>query len=39
MREKLKALFRKGRGRNLENFIRRDLNPVLQGWMNYFRLS
>jgi len=39
MREKLKALYRKGRGRNLETFIQSDLNPVLRGWMNYFRLS
>jgi RNA-directed DNA polymerase len=39
MRAKLKGLFRTGRGRNLESFIRKDLNPVLRGWMNYFRLS
>lgn len=35
----LKELFRKGRGRNLERFIRQDLNPVIRGWINYFRLS
>jgi RNA-directed DNA polymerase len=39
MKGKLKELFRMGRGRNLESFIRKDLNPVLRGWMTYFRLS
>ena len=35
----LKELFRKGCGRNLERFIEQDLNPVIRGWINYFRLS
>lgn len=35
----LKQLFRRGRGRNLAGFIRVDLNPVLRGWINYFRLA
>jgi RNA-directed DNA polymerase len=35
----LKVLFRKGRGRNLGQFIEQDLNPVIRGWINYFRLS
>lgn len=35
----LRALFRKGRGRNLGQFIQQDLNPVIRGWINYFRLS
>ena len=35
----LKVLFRKGRGRNLQRFIQQDLNPVIRGWINYFRLS
>ena len=39
MREKLKELFRMGRGRKLESFIQKDLNPLLRGWMHYFRLS
>lgn len=39
MRKKLKVLFAKGKGRNLEAMIQKDLNPVLSGWMNYFRLS
>jgi RNA-directed DNA polymerase len=39
IRLKLKALFRVGNGRNLERFIREDLNPVLRGWANYFHHS
>ncbi len=39
MRAKLKQLFRPGRGRNIERLIRETLNPLLRGWMNYFRLS
>jgi RNA-directed DNA polymerase len=35
----LKVLFRKGRGRNLGRLIEQDLNPVIRGWINYFRLS
>lgn len=38
MRAKLKDLFRQGRGRNLERFIK-ELRPVLVGWANYFALS
>ena len=38
-RAKLKALFRKGRGRNVGRFIKEDLNPVLIGWINYLRIS
>ncbi|OQW52846.1 MAG: hypothetical protein A4S09_08355 [Proteobacteria bacterium SG_bin7] len=39
MKAKLKTLFRKGRGRNLGKFILEDLNPVLRGWINYFKHS
>lgn len=39
MREKLKEVFRRGKGRNLGKMIAKDLNPLLRGWMNYFRLS
>jgi len=39
IRLKLKELFRVGRGRNLERFIREELNPVIRGWANYFHLS
>ena len=35
----LRQLFRRGRGRNLTGFVREDLNPVLRGWINYFRLA
>lgn len=38
MRTKLKDLFRQGRGRNLERFIK-ELRPVLIGWANYFALA
>lgn len=34
----LKLIFRKGRGRSLANTIA-VLNPVLRGWMGYFRLT
>jgi len=39
IRLKLRELFRVGIGRNLERFIREDLNPVIGGWANYFHLS
>lgn len=39
MKSKLKDLFRQGRGRNLKRFINDTLNPVLRGWMHYFRLA
>ena len=39
LKGKLKALLRKGRGRNLARFIQKDLNPVLRGWSHYFRLT
>lgn len=39
LKGKLKQAFRKGRGRNLQRFIKEDLNPILRGWMNYFRLT
>jgi group II intron reverse transcriptase/maturase len=35
----LKRLFRMGRGRNVARFVREDLNPVLRGWISYFRLT
>lgn len=38
-KSKLKALLHKGSGRNLQRFVRQDLNPVIRGWINYFRLS
>ena len=39
IRLKFQELFRVGVGRNLERFIRADLNPVIRGWANYFHLS
>jgi RNA-directed DNA polymerase len=39
IRIKLKELFRAGVGRNLERFVRENLNPVIRGWANYFHLS
>ena len=39
LRVYLKTIFSKGRGRNLQRFITEDLNPVLRGWINYFRLA
>lgn len=38
-RKKVKAKLRKGRGRNLSKFIKEDLNPLLRGWIYYFKLS
>ena len=35
----LRESFRKGRGRNLGRFIQEDLNPILRGWVRYFKLS
>ena len=39
LRTAVKELCRKGRGRNVSRFINEDLNPVLRGWINYFRLA
>lgn len=39
LKKKVKAKLRRGKGRNLERFIREDLNPILRGWMHYFKLS
>ena len=36
-RVKVRQLCRKGRGHNLERFMREDLNPLLRGWANYYR--
>ena len=39
LKSKLRAEFRRGRGRNLSRFITEDLKPLLKGWINYFRLA
>ncbi len=38
LKQKARVLFRKGRGRNVERFIEEDLNPLLRGWIQYFKL-
>ena len=38
LRGKLRQQFRLGRGRNLRQFIQEGLNPLLRGWISYFRL-
>lgn len=35
-KNKVKAKMRMGRGRNQQQFINEDLNPLLRGWMIYF---
>lgn len=39
LRAKLKLLFRQGRGRNVCRFIQENLNPIIKGWINYFKLA
>ena len=39
LRNKVREKLRQGRGRNLKKFINEDLNPLLRGWINYFKLS
>ena len=39
LKEKLREIFRSGRGRNLGKLIEAELTPLLRGWMNYFRLA
>ncbi len=38
-RSKAKQLFRKARGRNVARFIEDELNALIRGWINYFKLS
>jgi len=38
-KDKLKDIFRSGRGCNIGRFIKEKLNPVVRGWRNYFRLT
>lgn len=35
-KKKVKAKMRSGKGRNEQQFIKKDLNPLLRGWMIYF---
>src|SRR3989440_4062800 len=39
LKEKLREIFRRGKGRNLAKLIEVELTPLLRGWMNYFRLA
>ena len=39
LKDKLKAIFRRGRGRNMGRLIMEELNPVIRGWGNYFSLT
>ena len=36
---KIRVLFRKARGRNVDQFIKGDLSALLRGWADYFKLS
>jgi len=37
LRHRVKDLFHMGRGWNVGRFVQTALNPVLRGWLNYFR--
>ena len=39
LQNRVRDLFRKARGRNVDRFIKEDLNPLLRGWVDYFGLS
>ena len=39
IRKKLKMVFYQARGRNLQRFIKEELNPIINGWINYFKLA
>jgi len=39
LKEKLREIFRRGRGRNLSRVIEEEITPLLRGWTNYFRLA
>ncbi len=39
LRDTLRAIFRRGRGRNIGRLITEELNPVIRGWGNYFSLT
>ena len=38
LKDKLREIFRRGRGRNLRKVIA-ELNEAILGWVNYFRLA
>ena len=39
LKNRLKEIFRKGRGRNFVRVIEQEINPLLAGWIEYFHLS
>jgi len=39
LKDKLRVIFRRGRGRNIGRLIKEELNPVIRGWGNYFSLN
>lgn len=39
LRVRVIGLLRPGRGKNMARFIRETLNPVLRGWLEYFRIG
>ncbi|OGQ78031.1 MAG: group II intron reverse transcriptase/maturase [Deltaproteobacteria bacterium RIFCSPLOWO2_12_FULL_60_19] len=39
LKEKLREIFRRARGRNVGKLIEAELTPLLRGWMSYFRLA
>ena len=39
LRERVLDQWRPGRGRNVKRFIQETLNPILRGWLNYFRIG
>jgi len=39
LKDKLRTIFRSGRGRSIGRLITEELNPVIRGWGNYFSLT
>ena len=39
LKDTLRAIFRRGRGRNIGQLVEEELNPVIRGWGNYFSLT
>jgi RNA-directed DNA polymerase len=39
LKDTLRTIFRRGRGRNIGRLIMEELNPVIRGWGNYFSLT
>ena len=39
VKDKLRDIFRNGRGSNMGRFIKEKLNPIVRGWGNYYRLT